>query len=154
MLCSGLLEEWGSEVQKATPSSSPPELLCWTYLGVTIWTYFFLWVGLLLSFILSSFFFFFCSFHFKLYYGQPLTAMITIKMVRFVLLVLLEGFSSSTLCVSFFLKAPVVPAPAQLEHLELILGLPGLSPTLVFEVCVLPRLKPISPPLKVSAGWY
>ena len=109
----------------------------------------------LASFLYPFFlFFFFCSFHFKLYYGQPLSAMITIKMVRFVLLVLLEGFSSSTLCVSFFLKAPVVPAPAQLEHLELILGLPGLSPTLVFEVCVLPRLKPISPPLKVSAGWY
>lgn len=38
-----------------------------------------------------------------------------------------EEFYNPTLCVSkfTFLKVPLVPSPVQLEHLELILGLPG-----------------------------
>lgn len=66
----------------------------------------------------------------------------------------LEEFYNPTLCVSkfTFLKVPLVAFSRSAQAPGTNFRVAWLSPTLVFEVCILPRLKPISPPLKVSAG--
>lgn len=65
-----------------------------------------------------------------------------------------EGSYNLTLCVSkfIFLKVPLVAFSSSAGTPGTNFRVARLSPILVFEVCVLPRLKPISPPLKVSAG--